>query len=218
MFITFVVGILFIMFVNLGRFFDVSEAPQQSDVIVCLGGGGRERVDKAVELYMKQYAQKIILTGSLQFVIGQKYINKISYLLNKGVDKEDIVFLTRTSNTMKEVVRVKEYLLARHLHKALFVSDPPHSRRIMFLAQVIAKYQQNALSCFVVGSDVSWWNRASYYRNKQAVRFVVSETLKLPSNYIAYGVLEPLGLYDMVKEEAGGILRYFKHKIRWILG
>ncbi len=209
---------VFVLVINSGRFFDVTQRAHQADVIVALGGGDRERIDKAAELYKSGYATKIIVTGNSKMWVGDAYVNKMRYLSDKGVQADNIIFLSQTSNTMKEVLRVKEYLLAQHLHRVLFVSDPPHARRIMTLAQSLARYQDDGLSCSVVSSGVLWWDRKSFYHNRKAIRFVLSEAIKLPSNYIAYGILKPLGLYDVLRGEFGDVLRYLKYKIQGILG
>ena len=215
----FFIIILSIVFVNLGKFFDITEMPKKMDIIVCLGGGGSERIKKSLELYLSGYSKsgKIVLTG-----IGLKQEEKKDYrtlyLVKNGVSMENIIFFKGTSNTMKEISVLKNYLLDNNMEGAILVTDPPHSRRIIFLANAIAKYKHDGLSCFVVGSDVAWWNKKDYYKHNKAIRFVMSEMLKLPYNYIAYGILKPLGLYDIVKEEIGDILRYLKYKIQWILG
>ncbi|MCF6330770.1 MAG: YdcF family protein [Sulfurimonas sp.] len=198
-----------IAFINLGKFFDITEPPKKTDIIVCLGGGASERIKKTLELYLKGYSKskKIILTGSTSL---NKKENKITFLTRNGVPRENIIFLKDTSNTMKEVLILKNYLLQNNMKSVMFVTDPPHSRRIVFLANTIAKYKYYELSCLVVGSEVAWWNKDNYYENNKAVRFVISEMLKLPFNYIAYGILKPLGLYDLIREHAGDFIYFIK--------
>ena len=214
-----ILSLLFIIFINLGKFFDVSQIPQKSDVIVCLGGGSGERIQKSLEYYLQGYSrsQKIILTGSKKVYIGQKLCNKIHYLIEHGVLRENIIFLEATSNTMKEVWALQKYLRQHHLKSVMFISDPPHSRRIMFLADKIAGYQHDGLTACVVSSKPQWWNAKHYYNNKQALIYVAAEMLKLPTNYIAYGILKPLGLYDPIVQYLGTFLYSIKHHIQKIL-
>ena len=206
--------IVFTMIViNLGKFFDVSETPKKADVIVCLGGGAAERIKKSLELYLSGYSKsgKIILTGTTGL---NKKENKITFLVRNGILREDIIFLKGTSNTMNEVLVLKNYLLENSMKSVMFVSDPPHSRRIMFLANTIAKYNYYGLSCFVVGSDVVWWNKEYYYENNEAIRFVMSEVLKVPFNYIVYGILKPFGIYNQVKYHIGDLIYSLKFHIQ----
>ena len=104
--------------------------------------------------------------------------------------------------------------MIKHYYKsALFVSDPPHSRRILFLAKFLNSYDDANLSYSVVGTDVDWWDREHYYRDRDARTFVLSEMIKLAHNFIAYGVLQKYGLLETAKEKFGPLIRFFKTKI-----
>ena len=204
------------LFVNLGLFFDVTKKPKKTDVIVCLGGGGIERVTKSLELYLKGYSKsgKIILTGSTSLY---KKENKITFLVRHGIPREKIIFLKKTYNTMNEVLALKNFLLKNNMKSAMFISDPPHSRRIMLLVNTIAKYKRSGLSCIIVSSGVQWWDKEHYYNSNKAIRFVTLELFKLPYNYLAYAVLTPLGIYDPIKKYAGELLHSVKIWIQSIL-
>jgi len=52
----FVLCSLFFLFFSLGKWIDVTEKPVKADIIVCLGGGTSERVQKAVSLYAQGYS------------------------------------------------------------------------------------------------------------------------------------------------------------------
>ena len=214
--ILFVIIIISFLVMNLGSFFDITKKPEKTDVIVCLGGGGIERLTKSLDLYLKGYSKsdKLVLTGTTKF---NKKENKIAFFMRHGIPREKIIFLKGTSNTMYEVLILKNYLLKNNMKNVTFITDPPHSRRIIFLANTIAKYTRDGLSCFVVGSDVAWWNKESYYDNNKAIRFVISELLKLPFNYIVYGIIKPLGLYEPLKENIGGLMYFIKHNIQRLL-
>ncbi len=190
-------GVLVFLFINLGELLDITGEPQKTDVIVYLGGGGSERMKKALELYILGYSKtgKMIFTGSHILYIGEKKkigIHKKTYLTEHGVPEHDLVHAKKTRNTMEEVLFVKNYMLQHNLKSVIFVSDPPHSRRIIFLAQSIADYNEAGLSCSVVGSNVSWWDKKHYYRQSKAIAFAVSELIKLPYNYLVYGILKSL--------------------------
>ena len=204
-----------VVFLNAGRFFDITQKPEKADIIVYLGGGSFERIEKALEVYQHGYSQtgKIIFTGPPSLHVDKKrkiFQNRITYFTDHGVSEKKIIYQDHLENTMKEILFIKEYMLHHDLKKVMFVSDPPHSRRIMFLANAVADYDEAGLSCFVVGSDTRWWNKAHYYKNSKAFAFVVSESIKLPYNYIAYGILEKLGLLEGVKKHAGSFIRSIK--------
>lgn len=200
---------------NLGRFFDITVEPKKADIIVYLGGGWAERLKKSLELYKFGYSKtnKIIFTGSLIGRLSEKDLNgfyKKKYLIKHGIPEQNIIYAENTKNTMGEVLFIKNYMLEHHYKSVIFVSDPPHSRRIMFLAKVINNYDDANLSCAVVGSDVKWWDRIHYYKNKKARSAIISEITKLVHNTIAYGVLQKFGLLEIVKETFSPLINFFR--------
>ena len=194
LFITILLSVIFAsIFINLGEFLDITEEPQKTDVIVYLGGGGPERMEKTLELYKLGYSKtgKVIFTSSPTLHIDKKtVIDKKVYFSEHGIPEHNIVHAKKTKNTMEEVLFVKNYMLQHKLKSVIFISDPPHSRRIIFLAQSIAKYNEANLSCSVVGSDVNWWNKKYYYREIKAIAMTVSELIKVPYNYLVYEILK----------------------------
>jgi len=190
---------MIIVLMNLGKFLDITDQPQKADIIVCLGGGYAERLEKSLQLYKHGYSKtdKIILTGSLIGRLSKeniKGINKIKYFKEHNVPEKNIVFTEDTSNTMEEVLFVKDYMLKHHYTSVIFISEPTHSRRISFLAKFVNNYDDANLSYVIVGSDVKWWNRDHYYKNKRARRVVMYEISGLIHNFITYGILQKLGI------------------------
>ena len=210
--------LLIIVLMNLGRFLDISDAPQKADIILSLGGGYIERVEKSLELYKLGYSKtdKIILTGSLIGKLSKKDLNgfhKVKYLKEHSIPEKNIIYAKNTDNTMQEVLFVKNYMLKHHYRSVIFVSDPPHSRRILFLAKFVNNYDDVNLSSIVVGSDVQWWNRTDYYKDEEARRFVKSEMSKLVHNFIAYGILQKLELLEIVKDNFAPIINFLKKSL-----
>ena len=193
----------------------MSQLPHKSDIIVCLGGGSGERIERALDLYEHGYSrsQKIILTGNIEVRGNRNIRNKVQYLMDSGVPKENILFLSETSNTMREMRILKKYLLQHHLTSVMIVSDPPHSRRITFLANTIAHYTKEGISVNVVSSHPQWWSREHFYDNRKALLYVVAEIIKFPTNILVYMVIEPLGLYDPIQHYFGDSIHFIKHYI-----
>lgn len=196
----------FIIFVNLGRFFDITDEPRKVDVIVYLGGGAIERIEKTLELYQKGYSQsgKLIYTGNRLYQTTRKNYtlhDKKEFFISHGVLATNLIHgKQNTGNTVREVEFVKKYMLAHHLHSVIFVTDPPHSRRVKILAEHIANYEDAKLKFFVIGTDVVWWEKSTYYFERNALIFVASEMIKLPYNYLTYGILEKYGWLQFVKD------------------
>ncbi len=179
---------------SLGRFFDISEQPRPVDVIVSLGGGDSFRIKTTYRLYKNgmSKSKKIIITGVDCFdpnIKLHKVDWRVSYLEKEGVKKSDIISIGKAENTMQEVLFVKQYLLEHQMHSVMFVSNPPHSRRISFFASDVAKYQDDNISYIITAADSKWWNRDSFYTNPKAVIYVLSESVKYVYYYMRYGFL-----------------------------
>ena len=183
------VACLVAVILSIGRYFDVSQPPKQADIIVSLGGDNGLRIKKTLELYDANMSRshKLILTGADDFDASMKIYEldwRADYLSKKGVKKGNIIFNTTAQNTLEEIFFIKKYLLAHHLHSVIFITDPPHSRRISYFASDIAHYEDANLSYIVVATNNDWWNREHYYTNPEAIIFVVNESIKLTYYFI----------------------------------
>ena len=189
---------IFYMIFNLGEFLDVTEEEAPADVIVFLGGGDTHRMSKALKLYKQGYSLsgKILLTGTKQTSVklpdGNHCKSKINYLKYHGLKEEDIIYLPNTSNTFKELLGIKQYLRMHNMHSMLIVTDPPHSRRVSFMADSIVKFNAADLHFKIISSDVSWWNRSDYRNSKRSANAALLECVKLIYNYAKYGLFHTL--------------------------
>ena len=41
----------------------------------------------------------------------------------------------------------------------------------------------------IVGTDLNWWDKSSYYKEKKAIKAAFTELIKIPYNFIKYGLL-----------------------------
>ncbi len=193
--------IIIFLIINLGNFLDISEEPIKSDVIISLGGGNLDRTKKAFELYEKDFSLKkiIILTGD-ERTIKDKDNNlddkRIKYLKENHIDTNNIIHERTVKNTIEEINYIKKYMIENQCTSAIIVSDPPHTKRIKYLLSKIHKSNDEHLNFILVKSEVSWWNKETYYENKKAQMFALSESFKLIYSYFMYEIAEPLGLIN----------------------
>jgi uncharacterized SAM-binding protein YcdF (DUF218 family) len=167
---------------------DVTQVPSRSDIIVCLGGGYVERINKTIWLYKEGFANKILFTGSgIGTLNSEDKIGfwKTPYFVEHGVAKRDIVFLKNMKNTYVEIKAIKEYMLKQGYKKVLIVSDPPHSKRIQYLAELF-QYHKNNLDVKIIGSDVLWWNN-KYVDSFRSFWEATKEIIALGYYYVRYG-------------------------------
>lgn len=180
-----------IIFLNLGRFIDVTQKPLKSDIIISLGGDNGCRLETALKLYKEGLSAsgKLMYTG--REAIGPSYslsLSKKKYLENNGVQTQGIIHVDKSiiTNTMGEVFFIKEYMLRHNLKSVIFVSHPQHSRRISTLAKYVADYNSAGLDFIVASCHPEWWNKEHYYMNELAIKVSIREALKLIYNFIKY--------------------------------
>lgn len=180
-----IVSLIFLLGISskLGTFLDITHSPKQADIIVCLGGGWVERLDKTIQLYKLGFSKenKIILTGTLIGKLSENDLHgfyKIPYLKKKGIKENEIIYAEETYNTYHEVQFVKNYMIKHDYKSVIFVSDPVYSRRIAYLASLM-KYKDVNLSYTLIGSDVYWWRKTDFYMNKIALQESIKEVSKI---------------------------------------
>jgi len=164
---------------------------KKADIIVSLGGDNGDRIKKTLELYKKNYSKskKIILTGVDNFDSDMKIYElswRAYYLTKKGINKSNIIINTTARNTMEEIKFIKNYLIKNHLHSVIFVSAPPHSRRLHFFIERVFKYKDFNISYQIISSEPKWWNKNKYYTNPDAIIFAINEIIKLSYYYLKY--------------------------------
>ena len=181
---------LFVFFI--GKKLDITQEPTAADIIICLGGGYVERLDKGIALYHERYANKIIFTGSLRNGIDSSDkigYWKIKYFVKHGVQKEDISYLRNMKNTYMEINTLKKLMLRKGYKKVLIVSDPPHSRRIHYLTNLF-EYKENGLNVKFMGSSVKWWSKSKYCDSFQSLMYAFIEIISFMNNYLYYSILK----------------------------
>lgn len=182
------------IFINLGKFVDVTVKPVQSDIIVSLGGDERgSRIQTALSLYKNGFSKSEKILYTSQDAITNKEISptlsKKTYLLNKGVQNKNIIHINETivKNTMEEVFFIKKYMLTHNYKSVIFITHPQHSRRISSLAKYIADYDKYGLKFTIVSCNPYWWDKALYFANKTSFKVTILETIKLFYNLLKYG-------------------------------
>lgn len=206
-----------VLFFELGNIFDITTPPKKADIIVCLGGGDIQRLQKAQELYHAGFSKqkRLIYTGSNIFYHdmsdnehAKKYYKK-AYFLAHGIPRSSLVHIW-AHNTMTEIRRVKKYMLDHHYKSVIFVTDPPHSRRIDILLHHICNYDKMKIQTIIVGSDAWWWDKEKYFLSKNASIYIFLEMIKIVYNYILYGVIERFGAVSFFEKNFAEAARDIK--------
>ncbi len=104
------------------------------------------------------------------------------------------IFSPYHNSTAKEIQFLKKYMAEHHYKSVIIVSDPPHTRRVKILTDLISVKNDEKFSYVFVGADVPWWHRDKYYQHPQAFKYVLIETPKTLYVYLNYGLMEKLGI------------------------
>jgi len=139
--VTYIILIVSILF-NLGRFLDVTDDVKHVDILVYLGGGFKERIEKTLELYKKGYSRssKIIFTGQKNYRVSKKNClleSKKKFFINNKIEEKNLIY-KKLGNTSEEVKYVKSYMELNDFKSVIFITDPPHARRVKILANTFS--------------------------------------------------------------------------------
>ena len=177
----FLLSVVALMVLNLGRILDVTESPTKSDVIVCLGGGTVERVKKSVQLLQEGYSERNVFLLMGESWYNRPYIAKHFPDVNVTVDEAP-------ENTLEEVLAVKTFMRKHGYRSAVIVTDPPHTRRVRLLLSLTGVGGGEAMTFRVVGTEAEWWDRAHYFTNARARQDALYEAAAIAHALLLYGI------------------------------
>ena len=157
-------------------FLCVDSGEVRGDVMVVLGGGVHDRPAHAADLYSRQDAPAIILTGAGDDLINWRILH------DAGVPAKAIQIENKSLNTQENALYTIKLLRARHYHRIILVTSWYHSRRAL---KTFAHY----------APDLTFYSRPSYFalaRKDWAKSWTGHrshlEFIKLAGYWIRYGV------------------------------
>lgn len=156
------------------------DAAKRVDAIVVLGAAqyaGRPspvlkaRLDHAVELWKRGYAQWFVVTGGTGSgdTTSEAAVSR-RYVMRQGVPEPAILSETVGRSTDASITGVASLMRERHLHTAILVSDPFHSLRIHILAR---HYGIDAVTSPTRTSPIS-------ANRMESITYVLGESVKVP--------------------------------------
>ena len=162
----------------------VSVPMEKADALIVLGGEPVARPFEAARLYKEGVAPRVFVTG-----IGDAGANS-RILIKEGVPSSAITVESKAITTYSNATLLKPMLEADHVHSALIVTSPFHTRRALAtFRKVIPEVRFG-----VVDASIGWW-RTSQGRG-DINRFAMIEFFKTLEYWILYGVspaLKPEG-------------------------
>jgi uncharacterized SAM-binding protein YcdF (DUF218 family) len=158
------------------RYLVVSVPLEKADALIVLGGEPLARPREAARLYKQGVSGRIFVTG-----VGDCLRNR-QILLAEGVPSGAIVLESKATTTHANALLLKPILEASHVHSALIVTSPFHTRR------ALATFRK-AMPDIVFGvtdASIGWWNRPEGIGDIN--RFAFLEFLKIAEYRLIYGV------------------------------
>lgn len=148
------------------------------------------RLDHAIELYEKDLAPVIVVTGGNQ--PGDRYTEataSANYLIQHGVPDEDVLREVSGTSSWQSLAAAANFLDDRKINDVLLVSDPFHSLRIRAMATELGLEAHSSPT------------RTSPIRGMTAARYMARETVAVAVGRIV-GFRRQASINEVVKSRA----------------
>jgi uncharacterized SAM-binding protein YcdF (DUF218 family) len=148
------------------------------------------RLDHAIELYKKDLAPVIVVTGGNQ--PGDQFTEataSANYLIERGVPDEDVLREVSGTSSWQSLAAAANFLDDRKITDVLLVSDPFHSLRIRAMASELGLEAHSSPT------------KTSPIRGMTEARYMARETLAVAVGRIV-GFRRQASIEDVVKSRA----------------
>ena len=154
----------------------VRHKPRAADVIVILGGESRSRVDKAVELYRRGYAPRVLVTGRNEETLIVKR------LVASGVPGNAIWLEPAAESTFENARFTAPILRQWNARTVLLVTSWFHSRR----AAVVFEGASESIDFLSIPTETATFEQIT--RDKWLRGYVLMEYVKIAGYWGRYGI------------------------------
>jgi len=158
------------------RMLIVSLPMEKADALIVLGGEPLARPSEAARLFHEGVSKKIFVTG-----VGDAARNR-QVLLGAGVPGNAIVVESHANTTFANASLLKPLLEKAHVHTALIVTSPFHTRRALATFRKVLP----SISFGVTEASINWWKTPQGAREEN--RFALLEFIKIAEYRLLYGV------------------------------
>lgn len=167
--------VLFAPIRNMGNYLIVESNPQVSDVIIVPSGGGIERIEKALDLYGKGFAKKILVSGKSNDESSPSNAESMyAYALRQGVPADVLIQEPNAKNTWENLLFSRD-ALASETKSILIVTSAYHMKRVKWIAEKI--FPDKQLSYVPV--EVPFWDPKAWWKHRKGAWLTLSESAKI---------------------------------------
>ena len=181
-------AVLILLFFGAGWFVSTPSAqPDQSDLIVALGGDQGTRVSEVLNLFSRGYAPRILLTGvdAGHPKTRPAYLEwRETYLVEKGVPRSALVFDLQSANTWEEAQNTLALMQKENWRRVMVVSDPPHMRRLSWVWRRV--FEGSGKEFLLIAASNDNWNPGRWWSNEITGQFVLMELIKLAYYWVKH--------------------------------
>ena len=168
---------------NIWDFLKINQDITKSDLILVLGNSDIRTVDKAVELYKKNYANKIIITGGLGRISSDLFDEPEAVVfkniaVQKGVKDLDIEIESNSTNTFDNFRFTKKMIDDSKVNvKSIIIVTKPYMEKRAYL---MAKEIFHNTNLAVTSPDIEFSNYPNQILNKDfVINMLVGEVQRL---------------------------------------
>lgn len=172
-----------------GRYLVVAHVPENSDLIVCLGGGNVERGLAAADAFRRGLAPRLFVARELlpdgYDILKQRggsypERRELMILMMKGLGVPESAILsseTPSESTLTEAAQVRKLAKERNYRSLILLTSPTHSRRVWLVFR--KAMEGEGIRLFVVPSAYSEFKAEEWWKTSRHLREVVLEYQKL---------------------------------------
>lgn len=183
-----VLGVLLVLW-GLGAFLVTGDPLTEADAVVLLAGGGDERLEEAVNLYRKRFANAFVIVETGERV-GDTAVDLIDLVRRQLIDRNvpsDAILHTEPApnSTAGEAKQVRALLEARKMGSVIVVTDPYHTRRTAMVYRQV--FEGSDIRVIIRPAGGHWFQAASWWLRPAGWRVVFLEYGKLAATLLGIG-------------------------------
>jgi uncharacterized SAM-binding protein YcdF (DUF218 family) len=193
---TFFIFVSVFLIPNLGQWLVAEDDLQASDMIVVLMGSVTDRILQAVDIYNERYSDKLVLVNSYRFDYdifvergveippGNAQLSKMA-AIDLGVPEENILILEgNAKSTQDEALIIREYIRNnKKIESIILVTSKYHSGRAKKIFRKALSGLDREISIYSSPSKYDPFNASQWWKNREDIKWVVLEYLKLANFY-----------------------------------
>ena len=182
---------------NIWDFLKINQDLTKSDLILVLGNSDIRTVDKAVELYKKNYANKIIITGGLGRISSNLFDKPEAVVfkniaVQKGVKDLDIEIESNSTNTFDNFRFTKKMIDESKVSvKSIIIVTKPYMEKRAYL---MAKEIFHNTNLTVTSPDIEFSNYPNQILTKEFVINMLVGEIQRMIIYASHSEIEKVNM------------------------